>query len=571
MCLRNKFLIVLCCVALACCAMEQRVYVYDAVSALNFSSDGGSLIVGLANGSVLIVDRQDVSVQKKVHLYDVPVSVVAFDGGSIVIGYSDGTVHLKPIDSNAYATFKEHTGFVTAVTITRGCIVTGSSDGSICIRNNFGSLLKKMRVSAGVSVMHVSSGAGCLFIGCDDGAVWHYNIGGDGIEQLVQDLRKGKVLCVLGDAQGFYVAYDNTDMVYFNLMNKATKTFKARCPIYALQLIPEDGIIAGYNGNGVQACAICDTATGYVYRATRATGGAGGPVVVRGNDVAMARETYVGLSNRKYHAMSWFIQFLADGLQLKKLVIKDKNFHECAHLKGIGQNRYYRARVFLWTLLSQKGFYVEPVDVRGRRYTFYAHDTLESIDRLVVARDIAHGELSCVYRPAGKWLWKCAYAAQQVEPKSLPIDTHMLLYSLNIPLVDAHLIVRFGTSAQRIVQGFNMNGAGGVWIFEDTQSAAPYMLKLFSYAIGSKAAQRERGALCEVAHTPGQSAPEVPRVMEVYTWHIPYLARDSEFFVQRLFDGRVLLRHIHETTGLEVHCEAPQCYEQGQGSSEKNI
>lgn len=532
----------------ACCSMEQSVNFYDLITVLNFSSDGHYLVVGFIGGNVAIVDSADMRIQKKICLYDKPVSVVALDENDLVVGYSDGRVQLKSLSGNSCATFKEQSGVITSAVITPLSVVTGSSDGSVCVRNKVDLLLKKFKVSAGVSTMHASGGdTSYVFVGCDDGSVWRYNNACGDFEQLVQDLHKGKALCVLSDNRGFYVAYENTEVVYFNLIDKTTKIFKAKSPLRVLQVLPDQEALVGYKGNSVVADEIFDLTTKNCYSAFCKSDEICGSVVIHGRNIVVAQGSRMYLSRISCESASCFVQCLTDGIPLSRVIIKDRDHNICGCITHVQQNMYYGVKSFLRASSLKKGVYVEAVDRYGVSYSFYIYDKLAHIDRVILYRDVSRGMLVCVYRKVGDKHFNHAYSVEQVVTRTLPVDIHAVLYSYNVPLIGACLIARAGTEHRRVIRGAKINERGFVWIFEILKSMAPYVLELVSREEVIKDEHHKDEMPRDKALTSGQ-------LQDIsYEWPILYLTKQSELFVQRLPNNRLQLTHCDETTGHEIH------------------
>jgi len=554
----NKLLFIFCVISFhVCSAMEQNVYFYEQITSLNFSSDGHSLIVGFISGYIAIVDRADTSIQKKISLYDKPVSSVALDGNDVVIGYANGIVHLKSLHENSYAIFKDQNVAITAVKITPSCIVTGSSDGSVCVRNRMGLLLKKLQVSAGVFTMCVSGDSCYVFIGCDDGSIWRYNTVCGDFEQLVQDLHKGKALCVLTDSRGFYVAYENAEVIYFNLVDKTTKIFKAKYPVYALQIIPEHEVLVGYKGNSIVADEIFDLATGGAYSASCKSDEIYSGFAIQGMNIVVAQAGRISLSRIVCECVPSLIQCLTDGIPLSKVIIRDRDHNICGYITQVQQNTYSSMKLCLRASSVKKGVYVEVVDMRGVSYNFYIYDKLALIDKFIISRELSHGALACVYRKVENKRLVYAHEVQQPEVRALPMDIHTVLHSYNVPLIDAHLIARAGTKYQKIIQGVQVNGNGIVWMFDDTRSMAPYVLKLFSREQAPREEQHEAGIqqdeACPAGQVVGKSTQDSQRQVRVYAWPLLYLSSESELFIQRLSGDRFKLTLFDEATGRQMH------------------
>ena len=498
---------------------DRRMQFRAPVTALSFSEDGHSLLVGLSNGELSVIDIDRSVVGRTYILHSCLVTSVVKDDDMLVAGYDDGVLVIKLLRNNACATINAHKDKITVIACLASSIVSGSEDKSFCVWDKNGSLVERVLLPSAVSAIKASGDGNVLYVGCKSGSIYRYDLITHVCDEIVADLHKGPVTCLLVENQGFFAAFDSCEVVFFNFGDKSTKILRAPVQIEALEVEKEDDLVVGASCGTSSEC-IWDRTTGCLFDTQQYHSRVQGPVAINRLRIAYGEGSQLVLKAINYMMQDLSVVTSIDEALLDKIEIVDHQGYVSGCLKSASQDRkMHTIRLCLRSSACQKGGYVTLQDLSGAVATRYFCDPLSSIKRFLLFRGLGKGDISVGYLTSsdpGK-LHHTYPGSGDSKFQFLPSPIHLALYSLNFPITQAYLTCIKNQGKHNCIRGMNTNGGQAVWFFQKEDCSGPYLLSIKSGHI-------------------------------VYEWQIPYISDQSELFVAKPDDRRPIIIHYSEHT-----------------------
>lgn len=476
----------LCCfiVALLCSMLnaDLRLRFYDAsVCALNFSTDGQSLLAGLSTGKVCVINLARGVVDRTYDFYHDRVTALAEDDERLVVGYNDGTMIIKMVYDYAYVTIAAHQGRITVMKAISSSIVSGSDDKTFCIWDKNGYLVKRIQLPAAVSAIEAQNADKLLYIGCENGAIYRYNVNSQLCDELVVDLHKGQVTSLTVDNQGLFAGFGNREVVFFNFEDKSTKIFRSPDQIDALEIIKDNGTVLGASIS-TGSDYIWDRETACLFDVQRDQSRTEGPVAINRCRIAYAAGSQVVLRCINYKIKDMPLLTMIDSTKIDELKIVDRAGCVSGCLKNLDQERQlHQIRLCLRASAGQRGCYVDLQDQGGKSATCYLLHPLSAIRQMRLFREPATGDLAATYDTYSddEKPQRAITTSRHAKLSFFPSKLHVGLYSFDMAITRACLTYKNGPHDVRQIRGTNLNGKGAVWIFdEDQDCCGPYVLSI---------------------------------------------------------------------------------------------
>ena len=506
------------------------------IQALNFSTDGKFLVVGLANGNVSVIDVESCQTVHTCQINKAPITAIARVDDHLVIGYANGMLTIKSMELEACSTFEAHQGAVTFIKCSSTWIVTASHDNTVRIWDNGGNKLASMKMPSAASAIEVVLEGNQVYIGCKNGTVHRFDGHSQSCDELVADLHKGEVTCLTLDTDGLFVGFGNGEVVFFNFLDKSTKTYRSYARIDALHVIKSKKIIFGIS-RMTMSDYTWDSDTGYLFGVHEHQTESPGSIASNGLILAIGCPGYVALHPFSYEIKNIPLLTLIGGLIFDSLKIFDKKGGLCGFAQYCLTKKYYNMRACLSESSSLQGGTAK-VTLGSHKVIIFDYKIATSdIKQLMLYRTLGRGDLAMGYNSSVNINPKIKIYTMlpwitNVRPFIRPSRIQVHFYSCNVPIKAAYIEYENDVHETRCIKGINP-----IW---PDRSAADDQV--------SKGGRQDSILFFEAFDCCGPYTLSILSEKNLYQWQLQYLSEQSDLLLRKDQDGLLQLRHWIEYT-----------------------
>jgi len=486
----------------------------DKVTAIDFTSQGSKLLIGLSNGMIHCLQLSTGQCVNSFHDYSNSVTALCGLPTGHIVGYADGSLSME-VSGSKKMLIKKHKEKISSIINAGEFFLVGSYDKSVSIWGNDGSFSFQLAIGSEVTALAVDSTARTAFIGCLDGKVYCFDRTTLTLT-LVDIPLVDSISCLSTGMSTLGIGSGNVVLLYNYIHNsyKLIRTSKDVCSIdtrdsnKTVTVLCENGDMYVFDepsGVEIEHCAyIQHGASDVPWRAVICADKIGSAVdnmvcvhVVSQDPVMeISLMTDLGVDSVDNVSIVDSFGFVVGITGVKAGVHKLK-----MQLKPRAQN------------FAKENFVV----LQKKDHTsalFRLKYSLSMIKKMIVTQSLADDDVYVWYLtelknpsvcvdPCPIIQWHCAHAITSsfvIEPCMSHV-LNLVLYSMNVVIKNVFLKKRDGA----VVQGVNSEGKGAIWRFQDLS-------------------QRCQGS-CNLTILTDAAR---------YIWHIHHLNEQSELFLTEL-------------------------------------